>query len=339
MRLCRISLWFLLGLGLLACSAGVKDAGKRTPDWIAGESARFSSNQYLLGRGSDARLDNAKDRARADLAKTFQVAVSEESSDVQRFQRKTEDQRSEELQSLDISRAVRTRSEALISGIEIADIWRDPLSGDYYALAVLPRAQSARGLRQDIQALDEATRGHIARAREQGDPLDKAGASARVVAAQRERAEYQRMLRVVDSSGQGIPAPWNLAELEADLATLLQRVTVAPRAGGRDSENLLPALRAALADSGFRAADDAADYVLEAALNLHELGQREGWYWYAGSLELVLRDNAGRVRASQRWNIKESAKLDTLARQRAADKAAEILKRELRASLLGFAGG
>ncbi len=337
MRHRRFLLWFLLGLGLLACSAGVKDAGKQTPDWVAGESAGFSSKQYLLGRGADMRLDNAKDRARADLAKIFQVAVTEESSDVQRFQRKTENQQTEEAHSLDISRAVRTRSEALISGIEIADIWRDPLTQEYYALAVLPRAQSARGLRQDIQVLDEATRGHIARAREQSDALDKARASAQAVAAQRERAEYQSMLRVVDSSGQGIPAPWNLSELAADLASLLQRVTIAPRAGGSDADVLQRALRAALADSGFRATDDgAADYLLEASLSLNDLGKREGWYWYAGSLEVALRDRAGRVRGSQRWSIKESATLDTVARQRAADKAAEILKRELRATLLDF---
>ncbi|MEK7321934.1 MAG: LPP20 family lipoprotein [Pseudomonadota bacterium] len=340
MRHCRIAFWCLLAVGLLACGAAVKDAGRSAPDWLNGESARFSSKQYLLGRGADLRLDNAKDRARADIAKVFQVAVAEESSDVQRFQRKTADGRSEEAQSLDTSRAVRTRSEALISGIDIADIWRDPLSREYYALAVLPRAQSARGLRQDIQALDEATRGHIARAREQRDGLDQVRASAQAVTAQRERAEYQRMLRVVDSSGQGLPAPWNIAELEADLATLLKRMTIAPRAGGENNENLQRALRAGLADSGFHAADDgAADYFLEASLSLNDLGKREGWYWYAGSLELTLRDQTGRVRGSQRWNIKESATLDAMARQRAADKAAEILKRELPAILLGFTQG
>ena len=287
MRRIRLPLLLFISLGLLACSAGVKEDGKAAPDWVSGESARFSAKHYLLGRGSDARLDNAKDRARADLAKTFEVAVSEESSDVQRFQRQSAGEETRESQELNVSRAISTRTEALIQGIEIADIWRDPDSREYYALAVLPRAQSARGLRQDIQALDEASVAHIARAREESDPLSKAGASAQAVAAQRERSEYQGMLRVIDITGQGVPPRWNLAELEADFASLLQRVTISPRAGGRDADALQAALRAALADSGFRAKDSGADYVLEATLNLDDLGKPEGWYWYAGGLELT----------------------------------------------------
>ncbi len=335
----RLSLLLISCLSLLACGAGVKEDSKAAPDWVSGESARFSAKQYLLGRGADARLDNAKDRARADLAKTFQVAVNEESSDVQRFQRQSEGAETHESQELTVSRAISTRTDALIQGIEIAEIWRDPVTQDYAVLAVLPRAQAARGLRQDIQALDEATTGHIARAREQNDPLSKVAASTQAVTAQRERAEYQRMLRVLDLTGQGVPPRWNVAELEADIATLLTRVTITPRAGGRDADSLNSALRAALADSGFRAIDSGADYVLDAVLNLDDLGKRDSWYWYAGNLEVTLRDTAGRVRGSQRWNIKESGTVASLAQRRAADKAAAILKKELRATLLSFAGG
>src|SRR3569833_2619063 len=82
MRYFKVAFSCLLGLSLLGCAGSARQEGKAPPDWVNGESARYSASQYLLGRGADAQLDNAKDRARADLAQTFEVAVSEESRGV-----------------------------------------------------------------------------------------------------------------------------------------------------------------------------------------------------------------------------------------------------------------
>ena len=55
------------------------------PDWVDGDSAGYQSTQYLLGRGMATTQEEAKDRARADLAKVFQVNVAVDSEDVQSF--------------------------------------------------------------------------------------------------------------------------------------------------------------------------------------------------------------------------------------------------------------
>jgi len=39
-----------------------------TPDWVNGKSAKYPDNQYLVGRGQADTLDEARNRARADLA-------------------------------------------------------------------------------------------------------------------------------------------------------------------------------------------------------------------------------------------------------------------------------
>lgn len=326
----------LLAAALLGCAGTTRQQAKGPPDWINGESARYSASHYLVGRGADSRLDDAKDRARADLAKTFEVAVSEESSDKQKVEQRSGVEGTQQSSELEVSRAIKTRTDAIVRGIEIADMWHDPASRQYYALAVLPRAQAARGLRQDIQALDDATDRYIRQARGEGEALGQIAAAMKAVSAQRERAELQRMLRVLDISGQGVTPTWSERELQSDLDTLLARVSITPRA---DSAMLDSALRGALADAGLRATDgDDADYVIEASLKLEALGQREGWYWYAGKLELVLRDRGGEVRGTRSWSIKESSKIDSVAHRRATDKAAEILRRELRSTMLGFAG-
>lgn len=326
----------LIAMNLVGCGGTKPDAGR--PDWVDGASARYPAEQYLLGRGAAAELDSAKDRARADLAKTFQVTVSEESHDVQSITQQSDKTGTQQQGKLQISRAIDTRTDALIRGIEIADIWRDPATRHYHVLAVLARAQAARGLRQDIQDLDAATVRYLRESRAQSDPMKQIAAAAQAVAAQRERADAQRMLRVIDASGQGVAPKWNLRELENDLGILLTRVKIAPRLGGNDATGVDAALRGALADSGFSSAVEGEDYDLETTLTLEALGQREGWYWYTGKLELVLRDRAGQVRGSRQWSIKESATQESVAKQRARDSAGAILKKELRSTLLGFAG-
>src|ERR1019366_645792 len=73
---------FTLMLSLLLGCASRQPA---QPDWIAGDSANYKSSQYLIGRGQAATQEEAKDRARADLSKIFQVAVTADSEDVQKF--------------------------------------------------------------------------------------------------------------------------------------------------------------------------------------------------------------------------------------------------------------
>lgn len=329
----------LLAVSLVSCAAGGRNGDATPPDWVSGESAHYDAAHYLVGRGAAAELDDAKDRARADLAKTFEVAVSQESRDVQSVQQQSGPDGVRRAGEFTVTRAVQTRSDALLRGVEIAATWRDPASHRHYALAVLPRAQAARALRQDIEALDQATRGHIAAAREQQDVLSQLAAAHKAVATQRERAGLQRMLRVLDLSGAGMPPPWSFAALESDLAALLARIGVMPQAAGSEAAAMEAALRAALADAGVRTVAGTADYVLEAKLELAPLGRRDGWYWYVGRLDLTLRDASGRVRGARHWPIKEAATVEEVAYRRAVERAGATLTAELGASMLDFAGG
>ena len=76
----------VLGFALLA--EGGCATRSTMPDWINGASHKYPSEQYLIGRGQAATEEEARDRARADLAKIFEVSVAVESEDVQTFTQK-----------------------------------------------------------------------------------------------------------------------------------------------------------------------------------------------------------------------------------------------------------
>jgi hypothetical protein len=305
-----------------------------TPDWINGKSAKYPDNQYLVGRGQADVPEDARNRARADLAKILEVAVSAKSSDVTTYSSGpaggTDSQ---------ISRSIATRTDQIVRGIQIPETWQDPQSKSTYALAVLPRSQAAMGLRADIDRLDAATRGYVAQARGAPDLLAQIASASRALDSQRERDGVQRALQVIDVTGQGVAPEQNSGQLAADLSALLKRVRMKPQAPG--SQELERMLSAALSAAGFVPdAGAAAPYVLFGSLQLDDLGQIDGWYWMRGTLEVQLTDTgSGKVRGNKRWEIKTSSPQKATAQRRTMDEADATLKRELRPAILGFATG
>lgn len=331
---------FMASLLAISACATTKESAKQAPDWVTGVSSRYPASQYLTGRGAAANLDDAKDRARADLAKVFEVGIKAESSDIQTFERVSagDNDAGSSKGQLQITRNIQTRTNRVISGVEIADLWQDPQSGTYYALAVLRRLQAAQTLRDDIDRLDEATRLYVAKTNDERDQLKRIASASRAVEAQIERASAQRSLQVIDITGRGVPPPWPLEQLRSERETLIQDLTLATRTTGSDGAAIHDILDGAVSAAGFTIKDPGqAKFTLTAAFDLGNLEQREGWYWKKGTLEISLSDTDNKVRGTRRWNIKSSALSQDDAQRRALDQVNNILKGDLRAVLIGFA--
>ena len=322
-------LWIVVGVSLFGCASAPS-----APDWVNGKSAKYPDNQYLVGRGQADAQEDARNRARADLAKILEVGVSAKSSDVTTFTSdgggKTESQ---------VSRNIVTRTDQIVRGIQIPEGWQDPQTKSYYALAVLPRSQAAMALRADIERLDAATQGYVQGARNTPDLLAQVASASRALDSQRERDAVQRALQVIDVTGLGVEPRQNSGQLAADLNALLKRVRMNPQAPG--SQELERMLSAALSAAGFvPEAGAAAPYVLLGSLQLDDLGVIDGWYWMRGTLEVQLTEAAsGKVRGNKRWEIKTSSPQKATAQRRTLDEADATLKRELRPAILGFAVG
>jgi len=323
---------FSLTLSLLSGCA----SQPTVPDRIAGDSARYKTAQYLIGRGQAATQEEAKDRARADVAKVFQVAVVVSSEDIQRSKSGSSGAAQYEEQA---SRHISTRTEQIISGIQIAELWQDPSSGNYHVLAVLPRLQTATSLRQQIGELDDATRNHIEQSRKEADLFMKIAAASHALDAQQERELLQKNLQVVDVTGRGVEAQWNSAKLKSDLGELLKRVSIAPRVAADAPAGLAEMVAGALAQAGFLLdTGDHPQFVVQASMGLTDLGLKDGWYWQRGNLEITLSETASdRVRGTRHWNIKGNGPDKASANKRAMDQANTILKQELGSAIIGMA--
>jgi hypothetical protein len=304
-----------------------------TPDWIAGDSAQYNSAQYLIGHGQASTQEEAKDRARADVAKVFQVAVVASSEDVQQYKSDSTGTSQYEEQA---SRHISTRTDQIIRGIQIAEIWQDPATKSFHALAVLPRLQTAASLRQQINQLDAATANHIEQSRKNSDLFQKIGAASLAVESEQERASLQRSLQIVDSTGRGAESKWNSAKLQSDLDELLKRVRITPKVTADSTPGLADVVAGALANAGFMIETaQNPDFVLQARMVLDDLGFQKGWEWQRGVLEITLSESAsGRVRGTKRWTVKSSATDKESATKRALNQTDTILKQELKKAII-----
>lgn len=307
------------------------------PDWVGGDSAKYQNSQYLIGRGQAGTQEEAKDRARADLAKVFQVAVAVDSEDVQSF--KTDAAGGAGQYEGQSSRRISTRTEQIVSGIQIAELWQDPATKYHYVLAVLPRLQAASGLRQQINLLDDAARNNIEQSRKNTDLFLKIAAASRAISLQQEREGLQKSLQVVDIAGRGVEAQLSSSKLKSDLDELLKRVRIASQISNDSPAGFAEVIGGALAQAGFMIeTGDHPDFVLKSRLNLSDTGLIDGWYWQRGTLEISLSEvDGGRIRGTKRWVIKSNATDRDTAARRAMDQADEVLRRELGAVIINMA--
>jgi hypothetical protein len=322
---------------MLAACSSVKPADVR-PDWVAGTSAAYPATAFLTGRGEADMLPLAQDRARADLAKTFSVNVSEQSKDVSSYSQSNAGPAPVMQNTMDVSRSISTRTDAVLQGVAISDTWQDPQTHVYHVLATLSRSKASAALRQQIADLDAGTRASLDAAQSSTDLFDKIATAGQAVDAQQTRTALQRSLQVVDITGQGMPAEWPLAKLQADRAALLKQLQVSAAADGRNADGVKKVLAGALAGAGFTVAD-AAPYIMTASLDYTTLQPQGGWYWITGTLQVNLTGTDSRAHGVRRWDLKVSGTDPQLAEQRVMDQVAQYLQNDIQTAMLDFASG
>lgn len=332
----NITIVLLLSLLITACSFTSVELDTR-PDWVNGQSKKYASSLYLTGQGSALTSNDAKDRARSDLAKQFEVALKESGQQSQTFS--SEQVNGETLQSLNqkISRQLLTYTSRTLQGVEIADQWFDSKRITHYALAVLSRNKTRQRLEQELRILDQRSQQRLLQAETEPKLLTRAALVQLAINSQQQRILVQSSLQVVDPSGFGKPADLSLAELDRSRDALLKKVRIQPLASGDMSNELLKVVSGAVAGAGFSINNNDFDYQLKIQTLLDPVFEQNGWFWLRGTMEINLTDKGGNNIGVQRWPLKVSSINVERTQQKLISETDKLLKGELRDVLLGFA--
>lgn len=305
------------------------------PGWVQGESAEYPDSQYLVGRGVGTTEEEAQNRARGDLATIFEVRVEVRTENATTV---AQSGKSEQVNKF-ASQQVSAKTDKVINGVKIAQIWRDPSTMDFHALAVLSRKQAAASLREELDKIDAEVQQQMDTAEAAADPLLKLGALSRAQDVSVKRDGFQATLKVVNPSGRGIDAPIPQATVQAKIDDTLKHILIVPEveedAGAKEFAAIL---KGGLAAAGFLATHSGdAQFALVGKLTLNDLGRRSNWNWMRATVEVSLVEKAtGRVRGSQTWPVKASAQDAQTARSRALIEVEKLFKQELRQAIIGF---
>ena len=305
----NIAATLVIGLLLSACSSN-------QPDWVDKPAAQYPQQAYLSAVGEADNRNAADGRALANLAKVFEVTISDLSMDFSEARVRVDESGRAVDNVQTASRYVTTEARQVLQGAQLVESWQDD-QGRSYALAVLEKAPAKRRFREAVRAADRQIADRVDYASQQApNPVVALAALEQARKIENGRSILNRNLAVV--SGKGIRAPYDRASLEKLLRDALATLHFSAEA---DSIALQQNLESAIGALGITLHKDA-PYRLLASLDSEPVQQQQGWYWLRGSTQLSLFYQ-GQTLATQRWPLKVSAVDAGMVEQRAKDQLSE----------------
>lgn len=309
----RLSSKTLYALVLLTTMLGAcTSSAPKQPQWLNNPAANYPEQRYLTAIGEASSRELAATRARANLSRIFQVAISDSSMDFSTAVVSSSNGQRQVDNEMKVSRFVNADARQVLEGTQIVQYWQDE-QGKIYSLAVLEKAPANRRFRDTILRADKKTADLVSYASNQANnPAAALRALEQARRSQNKRDNANRNLTV--TSGRGITARYTGEQLGTMIRQSLASLAFAIDSQGSsiDAE-----LENAMATLGIKRNANSV-YTLSSRLDAEPVQQIQGWYWLRGSIEMRLDDN-GKTIAKKRWPIKVSALQPGLVMQRAKD--------------------
>ncbi len=253
------------------------------PAWKDGTC---DQTRYLCGVGDGATRKPADDDARAEIARIFKSTIKAVSQSFESAASQISSKTGEQwIEVNSVSEYSMVSTDKVVTMSQIAERWKDD-NGRFWSLAVIDRAQAGRALRDQIEGIDRDVTNQVARAKS-ADALARLKFLKRAIQAHVKRAALNGDLRVIDSSGRGIPAPHRLADLVAMLDTASSELKLGLAISGAGAVQVQSCLEEALTNKGYQIdfnVDEDSDDELE----------------ISGDFDVIIK---GRVRSEKRGKI------------------------------------
>ena len=298
----------LMCLFISACSSADKQ-----PQWLDNPSADYPQVEYLSAIGEADKRARAADRALANLAKIFEVAIKENSMDFSSSKTLSSMDSSLTTNEQQAARYVSTEARQVLEGARVVEYWQGE-EGQFHALAILDKPEAAKRFSQQINSIDRDVNQLVDYASSSApNPVAALSALEQARTAQTKRDNLNRNLGIV--SNQVIPARHTAEELDSTIRKALATLKFSIQA---EDQTLASELQNATAALGIQY-DPQATTSLAGSIDSEPAQQIQGWFWLRGSYQLSLSIH-NTIVAKKRWPFKVSATDKGVAEQRAKDE-------------------
>jgi hypothetical protein len=315
------------------------------PGWMSGElPPEYSKEKFVTALGTGESLEAAQITAKSELSRIFSAELKSEIELIE------QESVSGDQSTLGSEMLINTRisTDVELQGAEVPLHWRDPQTGEIWALAVLERNRECLRIRSEGKDLITRLDALSTDSQNQSNPLVAVRAAVNAVKIGVELDALQARSRVLGNQCL-TPRSRSTGGLKAQVHTELRRLSFVVTAQDEDpltgkSNGPLPQLRERIASNltqlGFQVgpARDAKVISVDARLRLRRVQRGTGWieYRWEGSAEigsLVPGDPAIIAAASEGA---ESHPENSTARLRARREGELELSSQLDARLRAF---
>lgn len=333
------SLFLIIAAQLTGCADSTSIVRSKTPpDWAVGDSSKYPESLYIRATGSASSAETAKDRAMANLAKIFELHIEENSTTSIETQSVTSANQETTSNQQRLAQRINIRTDKVLEGIRIAELWQNVSDLTYFALAIIDRKFVGKLLENEIQRYDDDSAYLLNGIGTQKDNLKRIASYQRVIQLQDERSELQKTLKIIDLRGEGMPSRWSLVELKAIAASVLTEISMSAYVHSDQPQSLKQQLEAAMSSAGFPAVSGRSDYTLLIELDSDDVENNEGWYWQRGVLSIrLINASTGVTRGSHSWPLKASSTRESQLHSRFNLEIENTLKNDLKAALIEMA--
>ncbi len=225
--------------------------GKPKPAWIDGMSQEFPASQYLVGIGQADSRNVATEHAYAAVARIFKAEISAQAKDWESYLVIEQRGAATTERRLALDQITKVSTDKVLESVQVLDSWFDRKKGVHYVLAGMSRPQAESAMLERIRDLDRAITDEIDESRKTQDKLTRVRSLKRATKRLVTREAYNADLRVIRPSGQGLPPPYRVAELMAELEQFLaSNLAVAVELTGDQVEPVQRALSEGLVREG-----------------------------------------------------------------------------------------
>jgi hypothetical protein len=235
----------VFALATSSCAGGVRGLrSSEAPPWTqSGHARAYPKSAFLVGVGEGDTREAAAERARAEIAKQFEVRVQSETTVTASSSHQEGAAGTRWMFDERRSDVTRSTTDQSLEGVSVAEAWMDPATARHYALAILDRAMASKSIVAKVREQDQAMTMALREAESAEGPMERLRAHVRALGHHLDGSALRAHLATLDRRAWEATKPAvSQSELETRIRSQLRsldvRVDVQPAdAPSRDKLN------------------------------------------------------------------------------------------------------
>ena len=251
--------------------------GRETPpEWIMSPHQSYPAERYLTGIGEAESRAQAEKRAYAAVARVFSAQVNTQSMDHETYSIQESRVGSQTRRELQLDQRTQVTTSKALENVQILDLWYQPSTRHFWALAGLDRQQAEKAILERLQEWDTKIENMIHQGRTHPQKIQRIRGYKEAMILLADRDTLNTDLRVIRTSGDSLPSSYRIPEIQREFMDFVaQNLVISVAIEGEYHEDIERAILEGLKQEGLlgRSADSKSSKVADLAI----VGQGQFW--------------------------------------------------------------